>query len=312
MLEVNSVYKLSDNPVIYLGRGANNWGNINNDSNKPAYLIAHTQWYFGFKSILLYKKHKQMLKQKNVELIVLCNSKKELRMAKLFGFRCYFINHDMQVNEHVFTIKQDVEKKYDAVYTAQARKFKRLWLAKRVKKLFVITYFWPNPCNDLHVFEPSISHADYNKVRINSDEINDILNKSYCGLALSKKEGAMLAAVEYMFAGLPVVSTKSLGGRETFFDSRYVVMVKDNAEAVAEGVEKAKRLNVSPQTIRESTIKKIDEHRKKFYNLIRDLHSENGQEYMEYDTFYDLYFREDGFKNDKVMDQYGRNISAIQ
>lgn len=304
-MKINAVYKISDNPVVYIGLGSNNWEKLTNNATQPAYLLVHTMWYLGLSSIPLYKKFERKLKKRNVRLILLCNSKREWRIAKLFGFRCYFVNQNIHVSEQTFYVKPGTGKIYDAVYTAQARKFKRLWLAKDVEKLYIVTYFWPDPCNDLHVFEPTIQHAEYNRDRIESNEVNDILNKSFCGLALSKKEGAMYAAVEYMFAGIPVVSTKSIGGRDVFFDNRYVIIVKDNAKSVAEGVKKAKQLNISPQMIRLATIEKINVHRFKFYNLIKNIHSENGKVYMNYESFYDLFFRKNGIDENMVMDPYG-------
>ena len=78
-------------------------------------------------------------------------------------------------------------------------------------------------------------------------EISDYLCRARVGLALSAEEGPMAACVEYLLSGLPVVSTPSLGGRDVFFDERFVKVVEPDPHAVSEGVEALARLQIDPQ-----------------------------------------------------------------
>jgi glycosyltransferase involved in cell wall biosynthesis len=48
--------------------------------------------------------------------------------------------------------------------------------------------------------------------------VNQGLARAVVGLCLSTVEGSNYASMEYMLAGLPIVSTPSIGGREVYFD----------------------------------------------------------------------------------------------
>ena len=190
---------------------------------------------------------------------------------------------------NIYSIRwREREKKYDAVYVAAAHPYKRIHLAKKIKKLFVVTYFWPDVRDekglwDLHAFEPQVSHCEFNRDRIPPDEVNRILNQSHTTLALSKKEGAMFASMEYMLAGRPVVSTPSLGGRDLFFDDRYVAITPDTPEGVASGVEQLKNKSLDPAFIRKETMKKVDASRRSFYDLVASLARRHGGTVEEWD-----------------------------
>ncbi|MFI5322346.1 MAG: hypothetical protein ACHQ6U_02155 [Thermodesulfobacteriota bacterium] len=68
------------------------------------------------------------------------------------------------------------------------------------------------------------------------EEMADALNRCMVGLCLSAEECGMYASVQYMLCGLPVVSTRSKGGRDEFFYDRYVKIVDDDSKAVRKGV----------------------------------------------------------------------------
>ena len=66
-----------------------------------------------------------------------------------------------------------------------------------------------------------LTYCNYSKASgtlrdLNTEEVRRILVQSRCGLALSAQEGAMYASGEYLLAGLPVVTTRSRGGRDAF------------------------------------------------------------------------------------------------
>mgnify|MGYP006234474903 CR=1 FL=1 len=55
---------------------------------------------------------------------------------------------------------------------------------------------------------------------------------------MSSAEGAMYSSVEYLLCGLPIVSTKSTGGRDVFFTNENCIIAEDTPESVAECVQK--------------------------------------------------------------------------
>ncbi|MEM9932257.1 MAG: hypothetical protein AAF824_01540 [Bacteroidota bacterium] len=275
-MKINEVYKLSDQPLILASTGIANWPKLKNPGSGKAYLLVHPMWQFSWTSLRLYHKLSRQLKRNGIDMILLHNSQEEYQFAKSFGFRSYLINQNIHACEHNFTIRPELEKKYEAVYIAAAKKYKRIHLAEKVERLFIVTYFWPdirdeNGFWDLYGFEPRIKHACFNKERIPSIEVSHILNQSDCGLALSKKEGAMWASMEYLLTGLPIVTTPSVGGRDFFFDDRFVIKVKDHPAAVNEGVQEMSYRQLDPYLIREETLKKITAYREKFYDLCASL-----------------------------------------
>lgn len=72
-------------------------------------------------------------------------------------------------------------------------------------------------------------------------QVAAVLNTAEVGGIFSAEEGACYASAEYLFCGLPVVSTACVGGREVWYDGDNSVIVEAAPEAVAAGVEQALR-----------------------------------------------------------------------
>jgi glycosyltransferase involved in cell wall biosynthesis len=197
----------------------------------------------------------------------------EERVLRPLGLPGALVSQNAYVNEHTF-IPTGAPKEFDAVYTAQMLPFKRMHLAAQIPALFVVTYgdvLTPSGEYDLHHFCPAIAHADHNRRWIGFDEVNRAYNSARVGLALSECEGAMLAAVEYMLAGLPMVTTPSRGGRELFFDERFVASVDPTPEAVATGVAEMKRRQVDPMLVRQATLARVNEHRQALCRYVQNI-----------------------------------------
>jgi glycosyltransferase involved in cell wall biosynthesis len=71
----------------------------------------------------------------------------------------------------------------------------------------------------------------------------------------------MLASIQYLLAGLPVVTTPSLGGRDVFFDPAHSLTVKPDPAAVAAGVREMINRNVPREEIRARAIQEMERHR---------------------------------------------------
>ena len=160
-------------------------------------------------------------------------------------------------------------------------------LARLVKKLYILTYgcqsYTNDEGNDLSLFEPLIAHANWNKTFIHErDKISELISSSYCGLALSKKEGAMWASVQYLLCGIPLVTTPSKGGRDYFYDDDYVVLVKDNPKSILGGVNLTKKRVYNPHKIRNKVLKKMIKHRYEYLDFIIDnfLNKESNRDEM--------------------------------
>jgi tetratricopeptide (TPR) repeat protein len=71
----------------------------------------------------------------------------------------------------------------------------------------------------------------------------------------------MFASAEYMVCGLPVVSTRSIGGRDEYFDDRFCLICDDNPASVAAAVKEAISRNFDPNVIRNTFLAKVMERR---------------------------------------------------
>lgn len=256
------VYVLWEDPLILGCMGANEISRIFS-IKLPATVLYFPTWLWTTRSLpslvlLWLKGHRQ-----NKGLHFMCNTPQEDVMLRRVGLPGALTSINCYINERVFRITGE-PKQYDAVYTAQMEPMKRLHLAAKIPSLYVVTYGTcrtPEGAYDLHRFEPLLIHASFNRRWATSEEILSIHNRSRVGLALSVREGAMLGAVEYMLCGVPLVSTPCQGGRELFFDDRFVSIVEPTPEAVAAGVRGMISRHVDPHLVREATLRRINGHR---------------------------------------------------
>ena len=163
---------------------------------------------------------------------ILYNSPEEKSNGEEAGLHGDVINHNAWIEAGVFT-PLDVPKKYKALYVARPTDFKRHYLAEDIKGLALAAGGFNHrnrraelPCakNDPFKFLPK-------------RELCRLMNESYCGLCLSREEGACYSSSEYLLSGIPVVSTKSKGGRDIWYNEYNSILCEDTPTAVAQAVE---------------------------------------------------------------------------
>jgi hypothetical protein len=220
-------------------------------------------------------------------LVFLCNTHREAELLCENGFVATKINHNCLLNDSIFMPKPEIEPFYDAVYNAGLAEYKRHDLAREIERLALIYY--RNDASSLDF------HAEIARLRalmpgahfvneltadgcrwISAAEVNDILALSRVGLCLSEQEGAMRASAEYLFAGLSVVSTPSLGGRDTYFDDEFCIVTKPDPRCIREAVEALISRNVPREYVRARTLARIDADRCRYIALVQDLIDRGG------------------------------------
>ena len=240
---------------------------------RPKHVIEFIPWWAGRYNQMAKRKVKQTLH--NIEgrthhLIV--NSLDEDFLRKRFLMRGAKINAAIYINEHIYKPFTQ-PKHYDAIYTGRLSSFKRHELAKDVERLMVVSYG-----GNLHAFCPQLQHAQFNQEFLQPSELCKKINQSYAGLCLSAEEGIMLAAIEYLLCGIPVVSTPSKGGRDQFFNEKNSIIVPPESEAVAQAVRCWKESPPDPQKIREQTLNQLSQGRLEFCTYVaRLIKLEGGQ-----------------------------------
>lgn len=134
-MNVDKLYELDSDKSIYAGNGNCIEKNISALRARKATIFWHPSWLITPKSLPHIIKWHRALRSAGAKLIVCCNDPSELGWCKVGFLHCILMNQNL----HEYTI-QSQEKKYDAIYIAQARPFKRMELAKEVEKLYILTY----------------------------------------------------------------------------------------------------------------------------------------------------------------------------
>jgi hypothetical protein len=262
-----------------------------NLKKQTAYFLCNWCWHIEEpRHIEVVKQLEQeLLKQyPNLRFFHLCNTLRQTEVFQQYELNAIFCNQNCLVDERIFKPLPDIEKKYDAVYDARFTKFKRHFLSSEINKLALIyaqTSLKEFDNDYVSKTKKLLAHAHYfdhsasgKYVGLNVEGINYSLNKCRIGLCLSAVEGAMYASAQYLLAGLPVVSTESLGGRDVFFDDHFVSIVEATPHAVQKGVEDLINRHLSPAFVRQITLEKMKVHRQRFINLVNSIFAGEGIE----------------------------------
>jgi len=291
--DYKTYYVLSTEPlVIYLG-------NIMKHTFEIAELLKDKQVHFIKNSYHTFETEDRLLGLvREVELFrdkypqhtiqFICPTEQEKLLFQSHGLEpSHFINKNAFVDEHQFNVIPNIEREFDAIYNGQLAIYKRHELATKINSLALIVYrhthIGRSPENDAYVerVKLELAHAKWmndTEHLINPKDILNYLNRAKVGLCLSSEEGPMAASIEYMLCGLAIVSTRSLGGREVFFDPEFCRIVDDTPDAVNQGVQELVKESIDPYTVREKTIEKMKIHRNRFINVVQAIYDESGVE----------------------------------
>jgi glycosyltransferase involved in cell wall biosynthesis len=173
---------------------------------------------------------------------------------------------------------------FDAIYSARLDPFKRHELAQGIDRL-LLAYGYAVLRSQSAAYEQvrnilpkaffANHHFSSDGRSLEADEICRLYKHSQVGLCLSAVEGCMRASMEYLLAGLPVVSTPSIGGRERYYTAPYCQVVEATPEAVAMAVHDLGARNLDRQKIRDHVIQMVAFDRYNFLmnvNKITKLH----------------------------------------
>jgi glycosyltransferase involved in cell wall biosynthesis len=207
----------------------------------------------------------------NARLIFITNEPSESFWLRLLGQRAECLGHNLHVREHFFQPDSSVAKVYDAVYCAVMAPYKRIELARQIRRLCLVTYAGSPPPWDLHSYEPRLRHAVFNSYFLSKEDVRHRYCQAYAGLALSSREGAMFSCAEYLLCGLPVVTTKNRGGRNRYLDSNCSTTVPANSASIQSAVERYVQAPPDAEAIRTSVLHKMNSDRERYLTLLRHL-----------------------------------------
>jgi glycosyltransferase involved in cell wall biosynthesis len=203
-------------------------------------------------------------------------------------FDVVFGNHNAFIDENQYVI-QDCSKLYNMVINSTFRDYKRTYLARNIPNVVHIGYAYGNNT----IIIPDYGHlanfknnsrnmADYTS--LNPKEIVSIYNSSHIGGIFSNIEGACFSSSEYLLCGLPVLSTRSSGGRDVFYNDYNSVICKDDVNSVKNSFD-AMISNIDKYDkykIREGHIEKMDEFRNNLTYYVKDLIEDKFKESVDF------------------------------
>lgn len=230
----------------------------------------------------------------HVVVLTSCPTVEEAAALQREGVSTLHCSTSALVREDFFTPSPGRQPRFDAIYDARWASYKRHDLAGAIRSLALIAQRPQEPkqvsIDYVHGAHAAVKHATWilspwgpGNRWLSHEEINAAYNQARVGLCLSRAEGQMLASVQYLLAGLPVVTTRNLGGRDEFFDPAYVCWVEDDPTAVAAAVDELVSLNLDPQMIREATLAKISQHRARMQTWMRQAIEAEGGELGRWD-----------------------------
>ncbi len=250
------------------------------------------------------------------------NTPAETQIFERAGFSAVTLNHNLLVDDTPYQPVPSVTPCYDAVYNARLSPEKRPELAADLQSGAFI-YFY----NDFEATVPQF-HAEHARLRalmprimfINRltpdgcewlfpDQINRVYAQSKVGLCLSPIEGAMRAAIEYLFAGLSIVSTPSLGGRDYYFDDEYCLIADPEPRAIREAVDQLLARAVPRAYVRARTLARIEADRVRYIKFVQSLIDEAGGREHFAERFWAL-TRSTNIQRWRSMDEFSENVQT--
>lgn len=172
---------------------------------------------------------------------------------------------------------------FDAVYVARLDPGKRHELAQGIDRLMLIYgYALSQPPAEAYArvraLLPKAFYANHRLSKggdLEQAEICRLFGHSRVGLCLSAVEGCMRVSMEYLLAGLPVVSTPSIGGRDRYYVAPYCRIADPHPDSVAAAVRDLAEKNLNHQKIRHHVAQMVGFDRYNFLinvNKIAKLH----------------------------------------
>lgn len=219
-------------------------------ANRPALHLIHFTWTMEGCDLRWIARDLRVVESQlpQSHFVFLCNTEMESFAFSRLALPNFTSSPAISIDETAFRVlSQPPEPRYDAIYNGRLTPWKRHALASRIGRLALV--YGPSIPGAPVLYDETravLPHAFYanhdagaGSYRfLSSLECAGLMNVSHVGLALSAEEGIMRAAIEYLLCGLPVVSTRALGGRERYLRQPYATIVPDNPDAVAAAVKR--------------------------------------------------------------------------
>jgi glycosyltransferase involved in cell wall biosynthesis len=194
-------------------------------------------------------------------IIYLANDMAETYLLRQLGMEAVLCQHNAFLSPASYALKKPSDDTvHDSLYIARLHPYKRVELMESLQNSALIygSYdekYYSEIKEKIRNVKLLNDDPIPGKFRVLSrDEVLQEIRRSAVGLCLSYIEGAMFASAEYLLAGIPIVSTYSVGGRDAYFDPRIWFMCEPTPASVADAVGRARAKAIAPSEIRARTI----------------------------------------------------------
>lgn len=285
---------LSVDPIIIVGYGSPGpfepaWTLCEALKHKRVHFLMGPWWSLQDPAELaqtMFRYKEMSHKYPNHSFTYMVNDVVDLELLQREGIPAVFCHQNAFVDDRVYRVIPGTEKKYDAIYNARLESMKRHILTSKFGSAAHIYY----NCSGEKGLEylSKIRRFLGNGVFLNEDpetgayrflnhsEICRYYNESRVGLCLSALEGAMYVSVEYLLTGLPVITTKNIGGRNFFLDPEYCMEVAPDPYAIRDAAEELTARRLSPERIRKKTLICMLKQRQIFIDLVQSIYDQEG------------------------------------
>lgn len=234
--------------------------------------------------------------------IALCNTRPEVERFAAHGVSAILCSALAFVDETRYMPAKNPLKEFDAIYNATLTPVKRHELCRDIESLGLI-YHWFADAGRLSASETLARYeAMLPRARFLNNEGGEHqlfgpesvcawINRARVGLCLSAREGVMLATIEYLLSGIPVVSTPSIGGRDRVLDPRYSLIVEPDPVAIADAVRTLAGRLYDPMAIRKAAFDAMRDDRIRLIRLIEAIYREEAVAFPFQAPWLELYRR---------------------
>lgn len=202
-----------------------------------------------------------------LSLLFLANTAEDEAALTGLGVAALHCNHNALLDEKRYPL-HDLEPTADAIYVARIAPFKRHELAAQIPSLELVGAYTGPDAGYFARVRTLMPDARWRR-RVRGPFMSKAMARARVGLCLSAEEGAMFVSAEYLLSGRPVVSTRSLGGRDVLFDPETCLIVDDDPAAVAAGVREMASRRLAPAFVRAKVLAKMAPHRQRFLAAVQ-------------------------------------------
>jgi glycosyltransferase involved in cell wall biosynthesis len=192
-----------------------------------------------------------------------------------------FINKNCFIDESIFKIEENIIKEEKGIYVTALKQKKRIHLCKDINEINLIANYSQEPEQHINLNGINIINKEF----IKKHDLYKYYNKALFGCIFSIQDCSSNVSCEYLLSGLPVLTTRSSGGRNIWYNKYNHILIEPNQNSLKEAIslckEKIEKGIFNSELIRRKQLKLMLDFRFKFNKLISQISNLNLEECIE-------------------------------